>query len=312
VPAISVGSVEVDVVPNTQGIYNRLKSALVPAATRAGQDAGNAAGRAFGPAMTSSISDSIGQRIGQRLGQQIAARITASIRGSLRDGITQGGQQARPAATKQGAETGGAFARSLRAKLQEAFRSMPKLDIKLSDTGVDADLARLRARMETLSNKTIGIDIDAETARAQAADIEERLRRLGAAHPNVAVRADTARAIAQLQALQAQIDEVTADPARVRVETDGSFGQRLRAQVQAAESSLPNINLRADSSDVEVEIARLRAQLTALRDVRIGVDMDASRLSRPACSGCPPRTPTWLSGSMRLPPTPSLLPFRLR
>jgi hypothetical protein len=276
VPAISVGSVEVDVVPNTQGIYNRLKSALVPAATRAGQDAGNAAGRAFGPAMTSSISDSIGQRIGQRLGQQIAARITASIRGSLRDGITQGGQQARPAATKQGAETGGAFARSLRAKLQEAFRSMPKLDIKLSDTGVDADLARLRARMETLSNKTIGIDIDAETARAQAADIEERLRRLGAAHPNVAVRADTARAIAQLQALQAQIDEVTADPARVRVETDGSFGQRLRAQVQAAESSLPNINLRADSSDVEVEIARLRAQLTALRDVRIGVDMDAA------------------------------------
>jgi hypothetical protein len=275
VPAISVGSVEVDVIPNTQGIYNRLRGALVPAATRAGQDAGNAAGRAFGPALQRQVGN-VGLQIGQQIGQQIASRITAALRTSVRNGITQAGQAARPAAARQGEETGGAFARSLRAKLQEAFRSMPKLDVRLSDTGVDADLARLRARMETLSNKTIGIDIDAETARAQAADIEERLRRLGAAHPNVAVRADTARAIASLQALQAQIDEVTADPARVRVETDGTFGQRLRAQVQAAEASLPNINLRADSSDVDVEIARLRAQLTALRDVRIGVDMDTA------------------------------------
>ncbi|MEH0417789.1 hypothetical protein [Streptomyces sp. B21-083] len=274
-PAISVGSVEVDVVPNTQGIYNRLRGALVPAATRAGQDAGNAAGRAFGPAMTSSISNSIGQRIGQQIGQQIAARITASIRSSLSSGITQGGQQARPAATRQGEETGGAFARSLRAKLQEAFRSMPKLDVRLSDTGIDADLARLRARMEALSNKTVGIDIDAETARAQAADIEERLRRIGASHPNVTVRADTARAIAQLQALQAQIDELTADPTRIRIETDGGLGARLRAAVQQAEASLPNVNIGADTTPAQVEIARLRAQLSALRDARIGVDIDA-------------------------------------
>lgn len=274
-PAISVGSVEVDIVPNTTGIYARLKTALEEAGAKAGKDAGEAAGKAFGPAMQSEIG-SIGLSIGEQIGAQIANRIKDAVKDALKAGITLGGQQARPAATRQGADTGGAFARSLRAKLQEAFRSMPKLNVSLSDTGVDADLARLRARMETLSNKTVGIDIDAATARAQAADIEERLRRLGAAHPNVTVRADTARAIAQLQALQAQIDEVTADPARVRVETDGTFGQRLRAQVQAAEASLPNINLRADSSAAEVEIARLRAQLTALRDVRIGVDMDAA------------------------------------
>jgi hypothetical protein len=276
VPAISVGSVEVDVVPNTQGIYNRLRGAMVPAATRAGQDAGDAAGRAFGPAMTSSISNSIGERIGTQIGQQIAARISASIRDSIGDGVTRGGQTARPAATRQGEETGGAFARSLRARLQEAFRSMPKLNVSLSDTGVDADLARLRARMEALSDKRIGIDIDAATARAQAADIEERLRRIGAAHPNVAVRADTARAIAQLQAVQAQIDEITADPARIRIETDGGLGARLRAAVQQAEASLPNVNIGADTTPAQLEIARLRAQLAQLRDARIGIDIDAA------------------------------------
>jgi hypothetical protein len=248
VPAISVGSVEVDVVPNASGIQSRLRAALVPPAS------------------------AIGDEVGRIIGRQIVTHITPAVR----DGIQNGARAARPTATRQGADTGGAFARSLRARLEAAFRSMPRLDVRLSDTGVDADLARLRARLESLAGKTVGIDIDAETARAQAADIEERLRRIGAAHPNVAVRADTAAAIAQLQALQAQIDEVTADPARIRVETDGTFGQRLRAQVQAAEASLPNINLRADSSAAEVEIARLRAELTALRDVRIGVDMDAA------------------------------------
>jgi hypothetical protein len=275
VPAISVGSVEVDVVPNVKGIYAHLKEALEEAGAKAGKDAGEAAGTAFGPAMQSKV-DGVGLSIGEQIGQQIANRIKDALKDALKAGITQGGQQARPAAAKQGEQAGGAFARSLRAKLQEAFRSMPKLDVKLSDTGVDADLARLRARMETLSGKTIGIDIDAETARAQAADIEERLRRIGAAHPNVAVRADTARAIAQLQALQVQIDEVSADPLRIRMETDGQLGTRLRAAVQQAEASLPNVNIGADTTPAEVEIARLRAQLTSLRDARIGVDVDAA------------------------------------
>ncbi|MEU0847740.1 hypothetical protein ABZ387_07195 [Streptomyces flaveolus] len=273
--AISVGSVEVDVVPNTRGIYSHLRGALVPAAARAGEDAGNAAGRAFGPAMQSELGG-VGLRVGEQIGRQIAARVTAAIRDGLRDGVTQGGRAARPAAARQGEETGGAFARSLRARLQAAFRSMPKLDVRLSDTGIDADLARLRARLETLAGKTVGIDIDAETARAQAADIEERLQRIGAAHPNVAVRADTAAAIAQLRLLREQIDEVSRDPARIRVETDGTLGARLRAAVQSAEASLPNVNITADTTPAQLEIARLRAQMTALTDARIGIDIDAA------------------------------------
>lgn len=273
--AITVGSVEVDVIPNTQGIYQRLRAGLVPAATRAGEDAGKAAGRSFGPAMQAQIGD-IGLSIGQQIGRQIAARITAEIRGALRDGITQGGAAARPAASRQGEETGGAFARTLRAKLQEAFHSMPKLDVKLSDTGVDAELARLRARMETLSNKRIGIDVDVAAADAEVADIEERLRRLGTYHPNVTVRADTAAARVALLQIREEIDRVSANPAHIRVETDGTFGQRLRAQVQAAQASLPNINIGADTTPADVEIARLRAQLGALADQRIGIDIDAA------------------------------------
>lgn len=188
-PAISVGSVEVDVLPNAQGIQGRLRAALVPPASQ------------------------IGDEVGRIIGRQIVTHITPAIR----DGINNGARAARPAAARQGDETAGAFSRSLKARLEAAFRSLPKADVRLSSTGFDADMARLRARLETLSSKRIGIDVDAGAALAEITDIEARLKRLGAQHPNVQVRADTAAALAELTALRAEIDAV--DNKNVDVDT---------------------------------------------------------------------------------------------
>ncbi|MCX4849857.1 hypothetical protein [Streptomyces sp. NBC_00893] len=228
--AIQVGSVEVDVIPNTQGIYQRLRDGLVPAATRAGQDAGNAAGRAFGPAMQSEIG-SIGLRIGQQIGSQIAARIVAEIRGALRDGVTQGGAAARASAVRQGDQTGGAFSRALKTRLEAAFRALPKINIDASTAEADADLQALRVRMETLAGKRIGIDIDAEAAKAEIRLIEAELTRLGARHPNVQVRADTATALGELAAVRAAIDGVDGKRARIDVDTSGALSAVLQLGV---------------------------------------------------------------------------------
>ncbi|MFE9886881.1 hypothetical protein [Streptomyces scopuliridis] len=228
--AIQVGSVEVDVIPNTQGIYQRLRAGLVPAATRAGEDAGDAAGRSFGPAMQAQIGD-IGLRIGQQIGQQIAARITAEIRGALRDGVTQGGAQARASAVRQGDQTGGAFSRALKTRLEAAFRALPKINIDANTSEADADLQALRVRMETLANKRIGIDIDAGAAKAEIKLIEAELTRLGARHPNVQVRADTATARAELAAVRAQIDAVDGKRARIDVDTSGALSAVLQLTV---------------------------------------------------------------------------------
>ncbi|MFF9175986.1 hypothetical protein [Streptomyces sp. NPDC014793] len=189
--AINVGSVEVDVVPNTRGIYAQLQRALVPPA---GQ---------------------IGDQVGRIIGRQIVTHLTAAVR----DGVNAGARAARPAAARQGDETAGAFSRALKTRLEAAFRSLPKADVRLSSTGFDADLARLRARMETLANKRIGIDVDAGVALAEITDIEARLKRLGAQHPNVQVRADTAAALAQLAAVRAEVDRVDGRTARVDVDT---------------------------------------------------------------------------------------------
>ncbi|MGW7617432.1 hypothetical protein ACWGLG_16500 [Streptomyces antimycoticus] len=243
--AISVGSVEVDVIPNTQGIYARLRAGLVPAATRAGEDAGSAAGRSFGPAMQRQVGD-IGLRIGEEIGQQIANRITASLRDAIRDGVTRGGQMARPAAVRQGDETGGAFSRALKVRLEAAFRSLPKLQIGADTSEVDADLQAVRVRMETLADKRIGIDISAEDAKAEIKLIEAELTRLGAKHPNVQVRADTARALAELQAVRAEIDAVDGKKARFDIDASGATGSIFQLTVAlAGVAAIPAIPILA-------------------------------------------------------------------
>ncbi|MFF1625563.1 peptidoglycan DD-metalloendopeptidase family protein [Streptomyces sp. NPDC058272] len=242
-----VGGAAVDVVPIVPSFHTKLKALVLP------------------------IADKVGEDAGKKMGEAMSRHIVVTIP----QAVNQGGQAARVAAGRQGDNAGGAFANSLRRKLEAAFKAMPKLDVRLGDTGVDAELARIRAKLEALSNKRIGIDVDAGTARARVDELEAQLARLGASHPNVAVRTDTAAARAALAELKAEIDAATANPATIRIETDGALGARIRAAVREAEASLPNIEVNADTRPVDMELARLRGRLTALRDAKIGVDIDA-------------------------------------
>ena len=83
--------------------------------------------------------------MGEAIGNNLVVAIPSAV--------NQGGNAAQTAARRQGDDVGGAFSNSIRRKLEVAFRAMPKPNVQLSDTGINADLARLRARMEALSNK---------------------------------------------------------------------------------------------------------------------------------------------------------------
>ncbi|MFD7900146.1 peptidoglycan DD-metalloendopeptidase family protein [Streptomyces sp. NPDC059743] len=178
------------------------------------------------------IADRIGRDAGERMGDAISRHLVVTIP----DAVNRGGQAAQRAAARQGNDTGGAFARSIRTTLTAAFRAMPRLDVRLSDTGVDAQLARIRAQMEQLANKTIGVDIDAVAAEAQIRRFEIELERLGASHPNVDVRADTATARAALADIRAMIAAVDASDPRVKVDIDtsGASSALMSLGVQAA------------------------------------------------------------------------------
>ncbi|MEU3990082.1 hypothetical protein AB0F24_17195 [Streptomyces platensis] len=229
--AISVGSVEVDVVPNTRGIHRRLTQALVPAAEAAGEIAGAAAGERFGPAMSEAVSDGVGEQVGQRIGQQIASRITTSVRDALQNGVAQGGAQARAAATRQGEQTGSAFARSLQARLEAAVRNLPEIRLTANSSDAEREIYRLRHELQAISDLRIGIDISSADATAAIDRIRARLAELSASDADVALRVDSAAAVAELAAIQAQVDALDGDTARVDVDTSGAMAAILQLAI---------------------------------------------------------------------------------
>ncbi|MFE2012315.1 peptidoglycan DD-metalloendopeptidase family protein [Streptomyces sp. NPDC059491] len=215
-----VGSAGVDVVPVAPNFHRQMQRIALPAADRVGQEAG----RLFGDRM----ADAIVRQVGAALPQAVQA----------------GGQAATRAASRQGDDAGGAFARSLKTKLTAAFRAMPKLNVGLDDTGVDAQLARLRARMQTLAGKRVGVDVDAGAALVEIERIEAELLRLGASHPNIAVRADTAAARAALA--------------------------EIRAEVAAVDAADPDIDVKVDVTGARAALMSLGLQIAALLALPLG------------------------------------------
>ncbi|MFF5713115.1 peptidoglycan DD-metalloendopeptidase family protein [Streptomyces sp. NPDC012756] len=207
-----VGTVGVDIVPIAPAFNRKLERIVLPSAQRVGEEAG--------------------RRIGDAMSDAIVRQVSAA----MPQAVQAGGQAAQRAASRQGSDAGGAFARSLRTKLEAAFKAMPKLDVRLSDTGVDAQLARLRARMETLSAKRIGVDVDVAAAEAEIRAIDTELERLGASHPNIAVRADTATARAALAEIRAEISAVDAADVDVdvKVDTTGARSALMSLGIQMA------------------------------------------------------------------------------
>jgi phage-related protein len=61
--------------------------------------------------------------------------------------------------------------------------------------------------------------------------------------------------------------------------TGSRFARTFKTQIEAALANLPEVRLNANSSDAQREIAQIRAQLTALKDVRIGIDVSSADAS---------------------------------
>ncbi|MFI5995749.1 transglycosylase SLT domain-containing protein [Streptomyces sp. NPDC051362] len=215
-----VGGAAVDVVPIAPQFHTKLKAIVLP------------------------IADRVGEEAGRKMGEAISRNITIAIP----DAITAGGRAARASAVREGGQIGGSLAQSIKRKLELAFRSLPRADVRLGDTGFNADLDRLRAKIQTLSGKTVGLDIDAGTALAEIAAIDTELQRLGAQHPDVNVRADTTRARAALAAIRAEVDAVDGQSATVKVKADTANAQgaliALAAQIGIV-AALPVVPIAA-------------------------------------------------------------------
>jgi len=121
----------------------------------------------------------------------------------------------------------GAFARDTRAKLEAAFRALPELKIDADSSDADRAIAAVRARMQELSDKKIGVDIDAAAAIAEAKALQRELDSIGRGSKSVQVKADTAEAAAKLGAIIAEADRIDGRRATVKVSVDRSLSDAL-------------------------------------------------------------------------------------
>jgi hypothetical protein len=220
VAAISVGSVEVDVVPNARGIRQRMQQQVVPAA------------------------DEVGNEISRVIGRHISQGVADAVR----TGVTNGARTAIPAAVRGGQQTGSAYGRSLKASVTAALRDLPEIRLDADSTPAQREIAQIRAQLQTLADAEVGVDIDAGEANARIAQLQARLQRLAASDVDVDVRMDVGAASAQLASFQAAVNRLDGQTANVDVDTSSataSMGALTRAALLLGPALLPVLPVAA-------------------------------------------------------------------
>lgn len=84
------------------------------------------------------------------------------------------------------------------------------------------EVERIRLDLKALENLRIGVDISANRARAELAELMGELRALGAQDPNIDVKVDTARAYAELAVFETALKKIDGQDVHVNVDTDGA------------------------------------------------------------------------------------------
>lgn len=169
--------------------------------------------------------------------------------------------------TRKAEKALGAFAADMKKRLTAAVKALPEIELDADSSDADRAIARIRAALADLSEQRIGVDIDAADAEARMRLLQAELAELSESG-DLRIRVDAGQAVAALGRVREQIQDTDREV--------GAFARSLQGQVAAAIRSLPDIEIDTDSSDIQREVAAIRAELVALGDQRIGIDIDAS------------------------------------
>ncbi len=173
---------------------------------------------------------------------------------------------------RQGGIAGRDFGAQFSRGLRETLAAIPDIEVDADTSDVDRQLQEVRAQMEALSRQRIGVDISAEDAMRAMAALQGELQALRAQSTDIDVQFNTAAATARIARLQAQLNGLSVTP---NVD-QGQFATRLARAIREASAALPKIDVDADSTPAQRELAEIRARMVALGQQKIGVDISAA------------------------------------
>lgn len=227
--------------------------------------------------------------------RQWADDVEKAVEKALPEGFTEGARAAQAQAKKKGADSGeaygGAFARTVRIRVEAALKALPDVPIDADSSLLDIKLAAIRAELKSLGEAKIGVDLDEGIALAQLERLRTELEQLGTESESLQVRADTATAAASLDKLAAEIRKIAGESPTVRVDADtGDADAKLaatKAESDRLGGSAPSIRPDVDSGRALIGIAVVRAALLALAaaPVVIPIAIGAASLLGPLGAG---------------------------
>lgn len=172
------------------------------------------AGRAFGDTFTREAKGA-GKEVGAELGDGITEETTRRTRDMP---IGPSPTQSR----RQGTEAGGGFADAFKRQVTAALKSLPAPQIGPARDGEEQRLRDLTASLRELSGKRVGVDIDTSAALAQVQRINRELQDLARQSPNIRVQVDTAAASAQLIAMEDRVRRLSGHTININTRADTS------------------------------------------------------------------------------------------
>jgi hypothetical protein len=257
-PDEHIGQVEVDVVPNARGFGEAVRRQL--------------------DAQAATTGEQLGRRIAAPIGRQVSSSIIRGVRDTRR-GIAAEADGA-------GHDFGDHFAAKLKAGVAKAVKGLPQVTLTADSSDVDKKAAHIRKELLELANKQIGVDIDTDEAvaklqllRQQSSALAREIEKLKTEHPDIRIDTNAVKTMAELTALHAELKALGREHATPQVEPqvdEGAFATKLRAALEAANKTLPDIRPGVDASPAEEKIAEIKASLATLSSQRIGVDIDAA------------------------------------
>ena len=179
----NIGSAGIEVYPDARGWSQKLKAAIERDTDRIGRD--------------------VGTRIGTAAEGPLADRI--------KRGIERGAASSNPRTegAKQGEQFGGAYAQTLKAKLEAAFKSLPDAKIDANTKPAEKKLAELRTELLGLQHlDKLNLKIDNKTILANIGKIEAELKALEKGDHDIEIKVNARSAASELASLRSEIEGV--------------------------------------------------------------------------------------------------------
>jgi hypothetical protein len=162
-----------------------------------------------------------------------ARRVARGMEGVIEDGLDKGaekgankakehvkdaltGPEAKKAAKDGGKQAGDEFSGAFQTAMQKRINNA----LKNIGTEGGEQVAIIRRQLESLKDKRIGVDVDAQRALNTLGEVELRAKILSSLSPTVDVQVNANRAAAELAGIRKDIERIDGQRAKVTVDVD--------------------------------------------------------------------------------------------